>query len=179
MPYRKQLRILHFSVLGLCLANWTMEVFTIYGLQPISEAITELMVILSGLVLMFYRKRPFSQLKSYYSIYPLWLLLIGIGALFKESIGALLLYLLLFPIWPDHLEVQKDQLQIYNNARGFLSRCCPYRITETKALFFEKEIGQFELEEPFNPRHFEYREENQRLVLVFRNRQGEIQEIEL
>jgi len=61
------------------------------------------------------------------------------------------LSILLHPIWPVQLESHQEEIRVYDNAKGFLSKCCQYKVTEQKLWILEKEIGEFYTVGPIDP----------------------------
>jgi len=55
--------------------------------------------------------------------------------------------LFLFPIAPNELNFEKDNLKVYTKFQGFLSGCCTYEITEQKLFFFQKHIVELRHED--------------------------------
>ena len=170
---------LHIIFLSLTLINWTIELSTSYGLNNVLEAILEALLILSGLTLFFFKLNPLKSLNIYFFIYPLWTLLISTGLLIKGTFGQIVIALLLNPIWPDNLEARQGEIRIYDNAKGFMAMCCPYVVTEERYILLEKEIGEFELMETFNPKNVKIENFEDRLILTFFNKSEENGKIEI
>tara|TARA_R110002050_G_scaffold88862_1_gene187277 strand:+ start:128 stop:613 length:486 start_codon:yes stop_codon:yes gene_type:complete len=156
-----------------------MELLTTYGLKNILEASLESLLILSGLTLFFFKLYVLKNFNIYFFIYPIWTLLTSIGLLIKGTFGQMVVVLLLNPIWPDGLETRNGQIRIYDNAKGFMSMCCPYLVTEEHYLILEKEIGEFQITETFNPQNVTIQNFDDRLILSFSNKRDDKEKIEI
>jgi len=151
----RQIFRLHIFFLFVTVSNWIVELSTNYGLTNVVEAVFESLLILSGLALFFFHLNPVKQFNLYFYIFPVWVLLVSIGSILKGTFGEIILVLLLGSIWPDNLEVKKGPISIYDNAQGFMAMCCPYKMTEQRLFFFEKDLGEFELIETIDPNSVE------------------------
>jgi hypothetical protein len=175
----KRLIHLHFSLVILKILTWVLVLLSDLRLNFLLEASLEFLILLSGCLICFFRPPLLKSFNLYYYFYPLWLVLISLASLFKSSFSAFILFFFLYPIWPDRLEAERDGYRIYDDAHGFMTRCCPYLISQNHYFLFEKELARFELNETFNPKDFKVIRSQQNLIIEFRNRQGEKKIVEL
>jgi len=104
-----------------------------------------LLIYASGIILFFWNFKPFKKKVIYFSIYivtPIFSLLFWIfGGIFFGLLASIVLY----PVQPNKLAIEKDNISIYENTQGFLGHCCPYMITEKQYFIFEKKIKEINL----------------------------------
>lgn len=60
-----------------------------------------------------------------------------------------------------------------------MAMCCPYVVTEERYILLEKEIGEFELLETFNPKNVRIENYEDRLILNFSNNREDNEKIEI
>ena len=79
---------------------------------------------------------------GFYAITPILTLLFWLfGGIFFGIISSIVLY----PIQPNHIEIEKNNFVIYQENQGFLGMCCSYEITEKQFLILEKKIKAIDL----------------------------------
>ncbi|MFI2742731.1 hypothetical protein ACG2LH_08330 [Zhouia sp. PK063] len=115
------------------------------------EMIFESIVIISGLGLFFVFLKPFKKINWYFSVYAIWTVLIPTGFLIGGIFWGVTLSILLHPFWPDRLESKQGEISVYKDAKGFMSPCCQYKVTEQKLWILEKNIGEFYTEGQIDP----------------------------
>ena len=143
---------LHIVSLAIVVSNWTMESVSAFSLTNWLEMVFESLVIISGLGLFFVFLRPFRKINWYFSLYAIWAIIIPTGFLIGGIFWGVTLSILLHPIWPDRLESKQGEICVYDNAKGFMSMCCQYNVTEQKLWILEKEIGEFYTEGQIDPK---------------------------
>lgn len=141
---RKGIFIGHFVVLIIVVSNDVSQNITNFGFTSCLELFLKILTACSGLILFFLYLKPFKKVNIYFSIYAVSTLLLVIGFIFRGIFWALVMSVILHPIYPDQLAFRKDNLIVYNNYQGFMSRCCSYKVKEQKLLIFEKDYGFFE-----------------------------------
>lgn len=143
---RKILMRIHFGALTMAIMNTLFKNFTTYSLEGDIELSIELLTAISGLTLFFFYLKPFKKINFYFSIYAVITLLSIVTLIFKILFLGFILMIILYPIFPDEKEYEKDGIIISVPFGGFMSRCCPYEIKERKLLIFEKSYGIIESE---------------------------------
>jgi len=92
----------------------------------------------------------FIRKKNYFSIYPISIVIGTIALIFRGIFGAIILSIILYPFDLNQAQYNRDNIRIYNEAKGFLSACCNYKLVETKFLVFEKILGRIKNEGPID-----------------------------
>ena len=116
------------------------------GLIYEADLILKIIVALTGLTLFFYYLQPFKKINFYFSIYAISAGLLIVSLILRGISGGLLASVVLFPVYPDQLDFQQDNVRIYTPYQGFMAVCCRYEIREVKMLIFEKNYGQLDSE---------------------------------
>lgn len=118
----------------------------VFSLASEIELGIKILVIISGLLLFFLYRKSLKKFKLYFSVYPLAVLFIVIGLIFRGIIAGLILSIILFPIIPNEKEFEAEGVIITTPFQGFMAACCSYQIKERQLLIFEKDYGIFQLE---------------------------------
>ena len=138
---------IHFTLLTIIVLNYVLNtVFRISLTNPI-EVVIKIIIVLSGLTLFAMNLKPFKTINLYFSVYAISLILLIYFLVFRGIFGAIVASIVLYPIYPDVVEFRKDDIIIYNKYQGFMSRCCSYKITESRFFIFEKDYGTFNSDE--------------------------------
>ncbi|EDM44605.1 hypothetical protein SCB49_13575 [unidentified eubacterium SCB49] len=131
---------IHFYFLGFALLNFTLKSTIDISLNYRLAYYISLLVYASGFILFFWNSKPFKKVGFYFSFYvitPFIMLLYWIfGGMFFGIIASIVLY----PIQPNYIEIEKNNFMIYQENQGFLGMCCPYVITENQFLILERKI---------------------------------------
>ena len=136
----------HWTVLTLVLIN-TFSKFC-WGLSLIPTLKNTLMglVVLTGMVTLIFNPRSSGLIKTYLLVYPISLCLLLIAFIFRGVFGAIIAVILLYPVDLNEIVYENGDITIYTDSRGFMSRCCQYRVAERKFHFLEQQLGRFENE---------------------------------
>ncbi len=164
---KKFLVKIHFLAFAFLISNFLSSLITPYSLINSLEVSLKIILIVSGIILFLLNISPLKQIVIYYAVYTVWVILIPIGYILGGTFWAIVVSLLLHPIWPDSLEVKKDGIAIYDNAQGFMNVCCPYKVTEQKFLFLENCLGEFELVETIDPKTLQIMKTDKDVKLTF------------
>ena len=141
--HQKILSNLHFTTLAIIIINSLINYLTGFGFEEYFKTFIKSITIISGLILFLFNLRPFKKKNFYYSIYAITTLLLVVGIIFRGIFGALLISIILFPIFPAEKEYEKENIKISTPFQGFMAPCCLYEISEIKFMIFEKDIGTF------------------------------------
>ncbi|MFY8187263.1 MAG: hypothetical protein ACOVLC_04820 [Flavobacterium sp.] len=136
---------IHFYLLGITLLNFTLKSTIDISLNYRFSYLITILVYFSGIILFFWNFKPFKKRVIYYCIYfitPILTLLFWIfGGIFFGIVASIVLY----PIKPNDIEIEKNNFVIYHKNQGFLGKCCPYEITEKQFLVLERKIKEIDL----------------------------------
>ena len=136
----------HFALLGIIILNFITQLIISYDLnKPIIFGL-KLIIYLSGCILFFLNLHFKRKILFYYSFYLSSFLNVIILRIFGGTFWGLLGSLVLFPIYPQEVIYQKDDLKLYQKFSGFLGRCCDYEVVESKFILFEKVYGSISLD---------------------------------
>lgn len=147
---RKRLLKLHFILFLLAILNTVLKLSLQLSLANSFELMLELSVVLTGIFLFFTSLKPFKWAGIYFSIYPLSLIVTSIGFALGGILSAILVSIILHPIYPNDLAYEKDNIRIYVPFEGALARCCPYLLVESRGIFFEKNYGEIPSQGPLD-----------------------------
>ena len=136
---------IHFFLLGFSLLNFTLKSTIETSLNYRFAYLITILIYVSGIILFFWNFKPFKKIGFYFGFYaitPILTLLFWLfGGIFLEIIASIVLY----PIQPNNIEIEKDNFMIYQKTEGFLGMCCEYEITEKEFLILEKRIKEIDL----------------------------------
>lgn len=142
----RDLKKIHFLILGFVLLNFIIQMVTNYGLNTKLIFILKCIIYFSGFSLFFLNRKPFRKITFYYSYYLFSVIVLILFRIFGGIFLGLLSSIILFPIYPKEVKYEKDNLKVYEKFTGFLGACCQYEISENKLLIFEKNYGFIKLE---------------------------------
>ena len=147
---RDAILIIHLALLLIALLNFTAKTVLEIGLANQLDTIVKTLIALSGLILFAMYWKPFKTINYYFLIYPISFSLLILGLIFRGLIGGMIVLAILSLFDLNEVEYRKDEITIYSNAQGLMSRCCSYRITERKFIILQKKLGDFENDRPIN-----------------------------
>ena len=136
---------IHFCLLGFVLLNFTLKNTIEISLNYRFAYLITILIYSSGIILFFWNFKPFKKKAIYFSIYIVTPILTLSFWIFGGIFFGLLASIVLYPVQPNKLAIEKGNISIYENTQGFLGRCCPYMITEKQYLIFEKKIKEINL----------------------------------
>ncbi|AUC80724.1 hypothetical protein CW733_00660 [Lacinutrix sp. Bg11-31] len=99
----------------------------------------------SGIILFFWNFKPFKKIGFYFGFYAITPILTLLFWLFGGIFFGIIASIVLYPIQPNHIQIEKNDFVIYQENQGFLGMCCPYEITEKQFLILEKKIKEIDL----------------------------------
>ena len=136
---------IHFYLLGFTILNFTLKSTIEISLNYRLAYFITLLVYASGIILFFWNFKPFKKVGFYFSFYVITPILILIFWLFGGIFFVIKASIVLYPIQPNDIEIEKNNFVIYQENQGFLGMCCPYEITEKQFLILEKKIKEIDL----------------------------------
>lgn len=132
---------IHISALILILLNGLMDLASGYSLEATISYYLKLIIPATGLVLSFYYLKPNKVKHFYFLIYPFLGLLLLLGLIFRGTVWAIILSIILFPFMPEDKEFEGNGLIISEHFQGFMAPCCSYEVKERKLLVLEHTYG--------------------------------------
>lgn len=129
----------HLYLLVFLITHFIIKKLTGYGLNQTIIFALKIVLYLSGFLLFIYHLKPFRKLTFYFSYYFITPLVMLLGYLFGGIfLVGILLSMLLFPIMPEEIVFEKEEIVIYNKYHGFMGACCTYDIYQRKNFLFEQ-----------------------------------------
>ena len=147
---RNKITKTHFYLLGFTLLNFSLKSITGISLNYKFAYFITLVIYASGIVLFFLSFKPFKKIEIYFSYYFITLILVLLFRLFGGIFLAILTSIIIYPIYPNEIEIENDIIVIYTKYQGFMGICCPYEVTEKKYWLLEKKIGEINLNKVIN-----------------------------
>ena len=138
---------IHLYLLGFALFNFTLKNTIEISLNYDLAYFITLMVYTSGIILFFWNFKPFKKTTIYYSYYFITPILTLMFWLFGGIFSALLISIVLYPIYPNEIKAENEKIAFYTKYQGFMGMCCPYEVTEKKYWLLEKKIMDINLHE--------------------------------
>ncbi len=145
---------IHFCLLGIAILNFILKNKIEISLNYKLTYLITLLVYTSGIILFIWNFKPFKKIGFYFSFYAITPILTLVFWLFGGIFLGIVASIVLYPIQPNNIEIEKDNFIIYQKTEGFLGMCCEYEITEKQFLILEKSIKEIDLsnEIEFNER---------------------------
>ncbi len=78
------------------------------------------------------------------------------GGIFFGILASIVLY----PVQPNKLKIEEENIFIYEKTQGILGSCCPYEVTEKRYLILEKRLKEINLHDQINNDNSSIRTEN-------------------
>jgi hypothetical protein len=140
--------------LGIAILNFILKNKIEISLNYKLTYLITLLVYTSGIILFIWNFKPFKKIGFYFSFYAITPILTLVFWLFGGIFLGIVASIVLYPIQPNNIEIEKDNFIIYQKTEGFLGMCCEYEITEKQFLILEKSIKEIDLsnEIEFNER---------------------------
>lgn len=164
LNFNYKLKKWHFYLLILILSNFLLGVFTNYKLNSALLFFLKIILYLTGVMLFFESVKPFKKIAIYFSFYALSFFVLfvsfSLGGIFATILSSTLLY----PIYPQGVKYETDEIIIYEKFQGVMSRCCTYEVVAPKLYFFEKYLGTIERVDPIDPTTDQFTLKNNKLV---------------
>jgi len=136
---------IHFYLLGFAILNFILKnIFEISLNYRLAYFIT-LLVYVSGIILFLWNFKPFKKIGFYFGLYLITPVLTLLFRQFNGIFLGIMVSIMLYPIQPNSIEIEKNNFVIYRKNQGFLGACCPYEITEKKLFLLEKRIKEINL----------------------------------
>ncbi|AUC80660.1 hypothetical protein [Lacinutrix sp. Bg11-31] len=136
---------IHFYLLGFALLNFALKSTIEISLNYRFSYFITLLVYASGIILFLWNLKPFKKIGIYFSFYAFTPILTLLFWLFGGIFFGILASIVLYPIQPNYIELEKNDFVIYQKAQGFLGSCCPYEITEKQFFVLEKRMKEVNL----------------------------------
>ena len=136
---------IHFYLLGIAILNFTLKSTIEISLNYKLTYLITLLVYTSGIILFIWNFKPFKKIGFYFSFYAITPILTLLFWLFGGIFLGIVASIVLYPIQPNNIEVEKDNFVIYQKTEGFLGMCCAYEITEKQFSILEKRIKEIDL----------------------------------
>ncbi|MEM1135817.1 MAG: hypothetical protein AAGI07_08245, partial [Bacteroidota bacterium] len=134
---------IHLTLVVLMLFSFAAKMIFGIGIESRLDTIVKILIVLSGLGLFLMNLKPFKKINLYFSIYPLYVSILIVAFIFQGILGGIIVSIMLSPMHLNKMEHREDKIIIYDNAKGFMSMCCSYKVTENKFFIFEKDLGEF------------------------------------
>jgi hypothetical protein len=142
---RNTITKIHFYILGFALLNFTLKSTIEISLNYKLSYFITLVIYASGIILFLWNFKPFKKIGFYFSFYAITPILTLLFWLFGGIFFGIIASIVLYPIQPNHIEIEKDNFVIYQKTEGFLGMCCEYEITEKQYFILEKRIKEIDL----------------------------------
>ena len=150
----------HFYLLGIALLNFMLKSGIEISLNYRISFLITLLIYTSGIILFFWNFKPFKKIAIYFSVYFITPILAIMFWIFGGIFFGLLASIVLYPVQPNKLKIEKENISIYEKTQGFLGSCCPYIITEKRYLILEKRLKEINLYDQINNDNSSIRTEN-------------------
>jgi hypothetical protein len=137
LKLKKTLIITHLIALTLSVLNVICKNVISFCLNDKIELTLELYTAISGFMLFFFFLKPFKSINLYFSIFALMATFGIIMLVFRSYFFSFLLIVIAYPIFPDQVKYEKDDIVITVPFQGFMNRCCYYEIKEKKLIFIK------------------------------------------
>jgi hypothetical protein len=138
---------IHFYLLGFALLNFALKSTIEISLNYRLTYLITLLIYASGIILFFWNFKPFKKIGFYYGFYFITPFLTLIFWLFGGIFFALLTSTVLYPIYPNEIKAENENIVVYTKYQGFMGACCPYEVTEKKHWLLEKKKTEINLHE--------------------------------
>ena len=119
----------------------------------------------TGIILFFLNIKSFKFKTIYFSIFPITIISFGIFYLFGGILFALIGGTLIKPLYPTFSEYSKNGIKLYPEYKGFLARCCLYKVNENHGIF-EKNLGSILLDTDSKPPNSEIKLINENTIEI-------------
>jgi len=136
---------IHFYLLGFALLNFALKSTIEISLNYRLAYFITLLVYTSGIILFFWNFKPFNKIGFYFSFYAITPILTLLFWLFGGIFFGIIASIVLYPIQPNYIEIEKNEFVIYQKTQGFLGSCCTYEITEKQFFVMEKRLKEINL----------------------------------
>lgn len=110
---------IHVVAILLLIANFILDSLSPFSFSKYLEVSLKILMICTGLILFMSYIKPFILISIYFSAYAFLAGLVPFGYLLGGKFWSIVLLLCIYPIWPNGLEVEKDDFSIYENAHGY------------------------------------------------------------
>lgn len=128
MKYKKALLYIHWISLLVTAINIILLISSNYSLKSSLAYIARLLIILSGISLFFYYRKPFKKRAFYFGIYLFSPLLALIAALFDGIFGVIVIFTMLSALIPPNKVSTQDSIIIYEKIQSPLGGFPKYEI---------------------------------------------------
>ncbi len=136
---KSKLTQFHVYLLAFLIFHFVFARIIGYGFNQTVIFSIKIILYLSGLVLFIYHLKPFRKLTFYFSYYLITPIVALMGYLFGGVfLVGIMMSILLFPIMPKPIALEKEDIVIYKKYQGFLGACCTYEVYQRKWFLFEK-----------------------------------------
>ena len=156
----------HFYLLVFILLNLAFKTFVEISLNYRIAFLIKIIIYLTGAIRFFLNLKPFKKVALYFSIFVWTPLIAALFWIFHGIFLGLLSSIFLFPVFPNDIQYEKDNLKVYTKFQGFLGACCTYEITEQKFFLFEKHLGEIKHED-IDFKNFDMKVENDYIKMKF------------
>jgi hypothetical protein len=136
---------IHFYLLGFALLNFILKSTIEISLNYRLAYLITILIYASGIFLFFWSFRPFKKIGFYFGLYVITPILTLLFWLFGGIFFGITASIVLYPIQPNQIEIEKNNFVIYQKTQGFLGMCCPYEITEKQFLILERRVKEINL----------------------------------
>jgi hypothetical protein len=136
---------IHFYLLGFALLNFILKNTIEISLNYRFAYLITILIYGSGIILFFWNFKPFKKIGFYFGFYAITPILTILFWLFGGIFFGIIASIVLYPIQPNHIQIEKNDFVIYQENQEFLGMCCPYEITEKQFLILEKKIKEIDL----------------------------------
>lgn len=159
---------IHFYLLGIALLNFTLKNTIDISLNYSLAYIITILIYLSGITLFIWNFKPFKKRAIYYSFYFITPFLTLIFWLFGGIFFAILISIVLYPIYPNEIKAENEKFVIYSKYQGFMGMCCPYELNEKKYWFLEKKIMEINLNKVIDFKNASIISKNEKSELIIK-----------
>lgn len=146
---KTQIRVIitqiHFYLLGFALLNFILKSTIGISLNYRLVYLITILIYASGIILFFWNFKTFKKIGFYFGFYAITPFLTLLFWLFGGIFFGIIASLVLYPIQPNIIKLEKNNFVIYQESQGFLGMCCPYQITEKQFFILERRIKEIDL----------------------------------
>ena len=170
--FSRILTLTHIICAGIIGLNYLVDYFTKIRIVSNASVAIKLVFVISGIFLFFHYLKKNKAFHKYFGIFPVVVISSFLAYLAGGILSAIFLSIMVSPFQPNCIKYQRNELIFYRPFQGFMSRCCPLDVYETKFGLFEKKLFSIDAASTdFNPKE-DIEVKSERLI-VFKNLNSE------
>lgn|GEM_PF-6577400 len=166
IPWRSYLLKTHFISLGIVFLNALSGYLLSIRIITELEFLVKCTLIGSAIILFFVYKKAFRFSGLYFFSYFTPPFIVITSWLMDGLLGAILLSIFLFPIYPDTLVHQNNNIRVLETWHGVMGSQTIYKVTEQKLFIFDRTYAEF-IEGYIDPESIELQRSNDDVTLSY------------